>query len=86
MLFAAGLPVNAATSMGGQATVGRIVDAAGGGSAATRAALRRAGRALGVAVAGTVNLDEASREVALDFLALFSSAAAVMGNSGQAVR
>jgi polyketide synthase PksL len=35
-------------------------------------------------VAGTVNLDEASKEIALDFLALFSSAAAVMGNSGQA--
>ena len=35
-------------------------------------------------VAGTVNLDEASRQIALDFLALFSSAAAVMGNSGQA--
>lgn len=56
ILRAAGLPVNAATSLGGQATVGRIIDAAEGGSAQTDAALRRAGRALGVAVAGAVNL------------------------------
>jgi predicted NBD/HSP70 family sugar kinase len=56
ILRAAGLPVTAATSMGGQATVGRIVEAADGGSAPTRAALRKAGRALGVAVAGTLNL------------------------------
>jgi predicted NBD/HSP70 family sugar kinase len=56
ILRAAGLPVSAATSMGGQATVGRIVAAAEGGSAQTREALRKAGRALGVAVAGTINL------------------------------
>ncbi|HYD80798.1 MAG TPA: SDR family NAD(P)-dependent oxidoreductase [Paucimonas sp.] len=35
-------------------------------------------------VIGTVNLDEASRAVDLDFFALFSSAAGVYGNSGQA--
>ena len=56
ILRAAGLPVTAATSMGGQATVGRIVEAAERGSAHTEAALRKAGRALGVAVAGTINL------------------------------
>jgi polyketide synthase PksN len=42
------------------------------------------GAVLDPKVAGTVNLDEASKEIALDFLALFSSAAAVMGNTGQA--
>jgi hypothetical protein len=41
-------------------------------------------RVLQPKVAGTVNLDEASRELDLDFLVLFSSAAAVMGNAGQA--
>jgi predicted NBD/HSP70 family sugar kinase len=56
ILRAAGLPVTAATSLGGQATIGRIIDAAAGGSARTDAALRRAGRALGVAIAGTLNL------------------------------
>jgi predicted NBD/HSP70 family sugar kinase len=56
ILRAAGLSVSAATSMGGQATVGRIVEAAERGSAQPRAALRQAGRALGVAVAGTINL------------------------------
>lgn len=56
ILRAAGLPVTAATSMGGQATVGRIVESAAAGSARTREALRKAGRALGVAVASTVNL------------------------------
>jgi polyketide synthase PksN len=35
-------------------------------------------------VAGTLNLDEATRELDLDFLVLFSSGASVMGNSGQA--
>jgi len=35
-------------------------------------------------VAGTVNLDEATRDVALDFLVLFSGGAAVTGNVGQA--
>ena len=35
-------------------------------------------------VAGTVNLDEATRDVALDFLMLFSGGAAVTGNVGQA--
>src|SRR5690606_14587561 len=34
-------------------------------------------------VQGAVNLDHASRHIDLDFLALFSSAAAVMGNPGQ---
>jgi predicted NBD/HSP70 family sugar kinase len=56
ILRAAGLSVSAATCMGGQATVGRIVEAAERGSARTHAALRQAGRALGVAVAGTINL------------------------------
>ena len=56
ILRAAGLPVTAATSMGGQATVGRIVESAERGSAHTDAALRQAGRALGVAVAGSINL------------------------------
>jgi predicted NBD/HSP70 family sugar kinase len=53
ILRAAGL---AATSMCGQATVSRIVEAAEQGSARTRHALRKAGRALGIAVAGTINL------------------------------
>ncbi|HEU5133666.1 MAG TPA: SDR family NAD(P)-dependent oxidoreductase [Steroidobacteraceae bacterium] len=35
-------------------------------------------------VMGTFNLDQASQQVDLDFLALFSSIAAVMGNAGQA--
>ncbi|HEU5133665.1 MAG TPA: SDR family NAD(P)-dependent oxidoreductase [Steroidobacteraceae bacterium] len=35
-------------------------------------------------VAGTINLDEASRDFDLDFLALFSAGAAVHGNAGQA--
>ncbi|GFE82931.1 hypothetical protein GCM10011487_49310 [Steroidobacter agaridevorans] len=35
-------------------------------------------------VTGTFNLDAASRNVELDFLVLFSSIAAVMGNAGQA--
>ncbi|MEV0636193.1 SDR family NAD(P)-dependent oxidoreductase [Streptomyces sp. NPDC050619] len=35
-------------------------------------------------VTGTVNLDNASRDLALDFLATFSSGAAVTGNTGQA--
>ncbi|HEY0139907.1 MAG TPA: SDR family NAD(P)-dependent oxidoreductase [Thermoanaerobaculia bacterium] len=35
-------------------------------------------------VTGTYNLDQASRDVELDFLVLFSSAAAAMGNPGQA--
>jgi acyl transferase domain-containing protein/enoyl-CoA hydratase/carnithine racemase/aryl carrier-like protein len=35
-------------------------------------------------VAGTVHLDEATRNVALDFLVLFSSVAGAMGNVGQA--
>uniref|UniRef100_UPI001F58368C SDR family NAD(P)-dependent oxidoreductase n=1 Tax=Bacillus cereus group sp. BfR-BA-01441 TaxID=2920348 RepID=UPI001F58368C len=35
-------------------------------------------------VIGTVNLDEASRELELDFFILFSSVAGVMGNLGQA--
>ncbi|HKP98488.1 MAG TPA: SDR family NAD(P)-dependent oxidoreductase, partial [Fibrobacteria bacterium] len=34
-------------------------------------------------VAGTVNLDEATRDLDLDFLVLFSSGAAVTGNAGQ---
>lgn len=34
-------------------------------------------------VSGTVNLDRASRELALDFFILFSSVAAVLGNHGQ---
>ncbi|MCP4110573.1 MAG: SDR family NAD(P)-dependent oxidoreductase, partial [Desulfobacteraceae bacterium] len=34
-------------------------------------------------VTGLVNLDEASRETALDFLILFSSSAGVVGNAGQ---
>jgi len=56
ILRAAGLPVAAATSMGGRATVGRIVEAAEQGSVETTAALRQAGRALGIAVAGAINL------------------------------
>ncbi len=35
-------------------------------------------------VAGTLNIDEATREIALDFLILCSSVAAVFGNAGQA--
>ncbi|MCP4113199.1 MAG: SDR family NAD(P)-dependent oxidoreductase, partial [Desulfobacteraceae bacterium] len=35
-------------------------------------------------VKGLVNLDEASREIALDFLIMFSSSAGVTGNAGQA--
>lgn len=35
-------------------------------------------------VLGTFNLDQASKDVELDFLALFSSASAVFGNPGQA--
>lgn len=35
-------------------------------------------------VTGTVNLDHATRELDLDFLVLFSSAAAAFGNAGQA--
>ncbi|WP_338930997.1 SDR family NAD(P)-dependent oxidoreductase [Streptomyces netropsis] len=35
-------------------------------------------------VTGTVNLDNASRDLALDFFATFSSGAAVTGNTGQA--
>lgn len=35
-------------------------------------------------VLGTVNLDRATRAVALDFIALFSSVAGAMGNAGQA--
>jgi predicted NBD/HSP70 family sugar kinase len=56
ILRAAGLPVTAATAMGGQATIGRIIDAVDGGDARTHAALDRAGRALGVAIAVAVNL------------------------------
>ncbi|GIG62494.1 transcriptional regulator [Longispora fulva] len=56
ILRAAGLSGAAVTSMGGQATVGRIVAAAERGDARTLAALRDAGRALGVVVAGAVNL------------------------------
>ncbi|WP_198119457.1 SDR family NAD(P)-dependent oxidoreductase [Massilia rhizosphaerae] len=41
-------------------------------------------RVLAPKVAGTVNLDEATRDVALDFLVLFSGGAAVTGNVGQA--
>jgi predicted NBD/HSP70 family sugar kinase len=56
ILRGAGLPIAAATSLGGQATVGRIVEAAEQGTAGALEALRRAGRALGVTIAGTVNL------------------------------
>ncbi|MCP5007373.1 MAG: SDR family NAD(P)-dependent oxidoreductase, partial [Planctomycetes bacterium] len=35
-------------------------------------------------VAGTVNLDKATRDIALDFFVLFSSGAGAMGNIGQA--
>jgi polyketide synthase PksN len=42
------------------------------------------GQVLAPKVAGTVNLDEATRDVALDFLMLFSGGAAVTGNVGQA--
>jgi predicted NBD/HSP70 family sugar kinase len=56
ILRGAGLSVAAATSLGGQASVTRIVEAARLGDTETLAALRQAGRALGVAVAGTVNL------------------------------
>jgi predicted NBD/HSP70 family sugar kinase len=55
ILRAAGLPVTA-TSLGGQAAVGRIVEAAEQGSTRTLEALRNAGRALGIAVASTINL------------------------------
>jgi acyl transferase domain-containing protein/acyl carrier protein len=41
-------------------------------------------RVLAPKVSGTVNLDEASRDFDLDFLALFSAGAAVHGNAGQA--
>lgn len=56
ILRAAGLPLRAATSMGGQSTVGRIVQAAEAGHSQTLAALRRAGRALGITIAGAVKL------------------------------
>ncbi|MFB6784653.1 ROK family transcriptional regulator [Streptomyces sp. NPDC002596] len=56
ILRAAGLPLRAATSMGGQATVGRIVQAAEAGHSQTLAALRQAGRALGITIAGAVKL------------------------------
>lgn len=39
---------------------------------------------LGPKVAGTVNLDEASRDLPLDFLILFSSVTGLAGNPGQA--
>ncbi|MGN4085321.1 SDR family NAD(P)-dependent oxidoreductase, partial [Burkholderia gladioli] len=41
-------------------------------------------RVLGPKVAGTVALDEATRDIALDWLVLCSSVAAVLGNVGQA--
>ncbi|WP_425586933.1 ROK family protein [Streptomyces yanii] len=41
---------------GGQATVGRIVQAAEAGHSQTLAALRQAGRALGITIAGAVKL------------------------------
>ncbi|QYF93474.1 SDR family NAD(P)-dependent oxidoreductase [Massilia sp. PAMC28688] len=39
---------------------------------------------LGPKVAGTVNLDAASADLALDFMVLFSSLASALGNAGQA--
>jgi predicted NBD/HSP70 family sugar kinase len=56
ILRAAGLPVTAGTNLGGQATVDRIVEAASAGDARTLQALRTAGRALGIAAAGAINL------------------------------
>ena len=41
-------------------------------------------RVLAPKVLGTVNLDDASREIELDFLVLFSSAVSVTGHAGQA--
>src|SRR5690606_23817181 len=41
-------------------------------------------RVLAPKVVGTCNLDEASRDLDLDFLALFSSSAGAFGNAGQA--
>jgi predicted NBD/HSP70 family sugar kinase len=56
ILRAAGLPLQAATSMGGQPTVGRIVEAALHRRSRTLAALSQAGRALGMAISGAINL------------------------------
>jgi predicted NBD/HSP70 family sugar kinase len=56
ILRAAGLPLQAATSMGGQPTVGRIMEAAAEGRPRTLAALSQAGQALGITIAGAVNL------------------------------
>jgi len=41
-------------------------------------------RVLSPKVSGTLNLDRATRDLDLDFIALFSSGASVMGNTGQA--
>lgn len=56
ILRAAGVPAAAATSMGGSATVAGIAELARDGDPAVRAALAAAGTALGVVVAGAVNL------------------------------
>jgi predicted NBD/HSP70 family sugar kinase len=56
ILRATGLTITAGTNLGGQATVDRIVEAASDGDAHTHQALRTAGRALGIAVAGAINL------------------------------
>jgi polyketide synthase PksL len=42
------------------------------------------GRVLGPKVTGTYNLDEASQNISLDFLLLFSSVSSLFGNLGQA--
>jgi predicted NBD/HSP70 family sugar kinase len=56
ILRVAGIEGAAATVLGGRSAVERIVELATGGDPAVHAALADAGRALGVAVAGIVNL------------------------------
>lgn len=56
ILRAAGVPADAATSMGGSSAVDRIAGLARAGHPEVRAALAGAGAALGLVVAGAVNL------------------------------
>lgn len=56
IVHAAGLPVSPGEAATGQAVTGRLAELAGAGHEAVRRALAQAGTALGVAVAGVVNL------------------------------